>query len=204
MAAELNETHCSLGVYTGLFGTFNPPNNPPYSHILSKTQELAKTLPNSLGQAVRTHVTGHSLGGSYSTFCFTRLIIDVAPETLPITIGNEYTFGAPRVGSDDYATLNSKLVEIQHGQSWRIVNNKDIVPQVPPTQIPPKTPERLHFHHIDIGMEIFPNKAPEVLPTEIGGEWPVPYPVHNLPEMLKAILQTKEHSKPILLQLRMC
>ena len=144
-AEKLNGTHCSLGVYTGLFGTFSPPNNPPYNNILSETQELAKTLPNSLGQAVRTHVTGHSLGGSYSTFCFTRLIIDVAPDTLPITIGNEYTFGAPRVGSDDYATLNSKLVEIQHGQSWRIVNNKDIVPQVPPTEIPPKTPERLQF-----------------------------------------------------------
>ena len=87
--------------------------------------------------------------------------MNVAPGGMPIAMGDEYTFGAPRVGSDDYAELNAKLVYYQAGQSWRVVNDQDIVPQIPPTEIPPETPERLQFHHIDNGMRIFPHKGPE-------------------------------------------
>lgn len=191
---KLNQTHCSKGVYTGLFGTFDPPYNEAYSYILNGTQDLAKKLPNSLGYAVNVHVTGHSLGGSYSSFCYTQLLIDVAPNATPIVIGDEYTFGSPRVGSDDYARLNGKLVSVQTGQTWRIVNNKDIVPQVPPTKIPPETPERLQFHHVDNGIMIFPDKTPLALPSEIGGPWPEPYDVKNLCDLLKAILDTSDHS----------
>ena len=67
--AYLDGTHCSIGVYTGLFGQFDQPNDPPYKNILSETKRLAQDLPNSLGHPVRVHVTGHSLGGSYSSFC---------------------------------------------------------------------------------------------------------------------------------------
>lgn len=193
---KLNKTHCSKGVYTGLFGIFDPPNNPPYAHILDKAQRLAKSLPNSLGKAACVHVTGHSLGGSYSSFCYTQLLIDVAPNKMPIVMGDEYTFGAPRVGSDDYAELNFKLVGVQPGQSWRIVNNQDIVPQVPPTEIPPATTERLDFHHIDKGIQIFPDKVPQPLPSELGAPWPKPYPIHDVTDLIKAILQTSDHSKP--------
>lgn len=196
MGDKLNQTHCSNGVYTGLFGNFHPPNDPSYAHILDATQALAKTLPNSLGQAACVHVTGHSLGGSYSSFCYTQLLIDVAPNKMPIVMGDEYTFGAPRVGSDDYAELNSNLVGLQPGQSWRVVNNQDIVPQVPPTEIPPATKERLDFHNIDQGIQIFPDKLPQPLPSELGAPWPKPYPIDNIPDMINAILQTSDHSKP--------
>lgn len=196
----LNNTHCSIGVYTGLFGQFEKPNDPPYKNVLSETKRLAQSLPKSLEDPVRVHVTGHSLGGSYSSFCYTQLLTDVAPEGTPIAIGDEYTFGAPRVGSDDYVQLNAKLLDYQAGQSWRIVNNQDIVPQVTPTEIPPTTPERLHFHHIDNGMQIFPDKGPEKIDSERGREdWPKPYPIKNLLDFIEAISQTKDHSKPRLL-----
>ena len=198
--AFLDKTHCSIGVYTGLFGQFNQPNDPPYKNILSETKELASRLPNSLKDPVRVHVTGHSLGGSYSSFCYTQLLMDVAPGGMPITMGDEYTFGAPRVGSDDYVQLNAKLVDYQAGQSWRIVNDQDIVPQIPPTEIPPATPERLHFHHIDNGMQIFPNKGPEKIASERGRkDWPKPYGIKTLDEFIKALSKTKDHSKPRLL-----
>lgn len=118
---RLGGTHCSVGVYTGLFRQFDPPNDPPYANILSGTEKLAQALPNSLGRRVRIHVTGHSLGGSYSTFCFTQLMLDVAGDTMPIALGDEYAFGAPRVGSNDYVQLNANLVGLHDGQSWRIV-----------------------------------------------------------------------------------
>jgi hypothetical protein len=192
---ELGHTHCSNGVYEGLFGTFDTPDNPPYADIRSQTIALAQKLPNSLGQSVRIHVTGHSLGGSYSSFCYTKLLIDIAPNKMPISIGDEYTFGAPRVGSDDYAQLNFDLVSLQAGQSWRIVNNQDIVPQVPPTLIPPATTERLQFHHIDNGVQIFPDRAPEGLSSERGGPWPTPYDINNFNDMKNAILNSSDHSK---------
>ena len=125
---------------------------------------------------------------------------DVAPGGMPIAIGDEYTFGAPRVGSDDYVQLNATLVGYQAGQSWRIVNDQDIVPQIPPTEIPPTTPERLHFHHIDNRMQIFPNKGLEKIDSERGRkDWPKPYGIKNLEEFKKAISDTKDHSKPRLL-----
>ena len=198
--AFLDKTHCSIGVYTGLFGQFDQPNDPPYKNILSETKELAQRLPNSFEYPVRVHVTGHSLGGSYSSFCYTQLLIDVAPGGMPIAIGDEYTFGAPRVGSDDYAQLNAKVVDLQAGQSWRIVNDQDIVPQIPPTEIPPSTPERLQFHHIDNGMQIFPDKEPEKIASERGRtDWPKPYDIKTFEELVKAIVQTADHSKPRLL-----
>ncbi len=193
----LDNTHSSIGVYTGLFGQLDQPNDPPYENILNETKRLAQRLPNSPKNPVRVHVTGHSLGGSYSSFFYTELLIDVAPEGMLIAIGDEYTFGAPRVGSDDYVQLNAKLVDYQAGQSWRIVNDQDILPQVPPTEIPPTTPERLHFHHIDNGMPIFPKKGPEDIDSERGRkDWPKPYPIKTVDDFIKAIRETKEHSKP--------
>ena len=123
-------------------------------------------------------------------------MLDVAGDTMPIAVGDEYAFGAPRVGSNDYAQLNADLVGLHDGQSWRIVNDQDIVPQVPLTKIPPQTEERLEFHHIDNEVQIFPAKAPQALPSEVGG--PKPYDIKNLPDLITAILQSLDHSKPML------
>lgn len=188
------QTKVSQGVYTGLFGNF-PGKGTPYKQILSATREAAKKLPNTSGLAVPAHVTGHSLGGSYSTLCYTQLLIDVAPSNLSpgmMFMGDEYTFGAPRIGSNEWSRLTSKLVEVQRGRSWRIVNNHDLVPQVPPTTLQPKQRD---FHHIDTGVHIWPYKEPSQLPSEVNQPNPKPYPIYSILYLIPTIIMVLDHRK---------
>jgi len=70
--------------------------------------------------------TGHSLGAALATLAASR---STRP---PCAV---YTFGSPRVGNSDFvATLGNTPV-------YRVVNNRDIVPNVPPSQAP------LYFRH---------------------------------------------------------
>ena len=70
--------------------------------------------------------TGHSLGAALATLAASR---SARP---PCAV---YTFGSPRVGNSDFvATLRNIAV-------YRVVNNRDIVPNVPPSQAP------LYFCH---------------------------------------------------------
>lgn len=150
------EIQVSEGVYTSLFGKLNGEDNTPYDLILSRIRERASQVPNSKGGPIPIHVTGHSLGGSYASMCNTQFLIDVAP-SLPgadeIVMGDEYTFGSPRVGKMAWATITSKLVDVHSDQSWRIVNNKDLVPRVPSTSLKPR---ELAFCHVDQGVHIWP------------------------------------------------
>ncbi|KAF2836459.1 lipase [Patellaria atrata CBS 101060] len=189
----LENKRVSIGVYTGLFGDFEPPWNPPYTHIKSRLNELAKALPNTVGGAIPTHVTGHSLGGSYSQFCYSQLLIDVAPETpsnIFFFMGDEYTFGAPRVGCEEWSEMTLNLVGWQRGRSWRIVNDKDIVPQVPPTMI---KPAQLDFYHIDDGMRIFKDKNPEPIPTERHLPPAPPYDIKTMKDLIDTVIKIRYH-----------
>lgn len=184
----------SQGVYTGLFGNF-PGKGVPYNQILSATRDAASKLPNTSGRPVPAHVTGHSLGGSYSTLCYTQLLIDVAPSNPgagEMMMGDEYTFGSPRIGSNEWARLTNKLVEVQRGRSWRIVNNHDLVPQVPPTTLQPK--ER-NFHHIDTGVHIWPYKEPAQLPSEVDQPNPKPYPIYSILYLIPSLIMVLDHRK---------
>jgi len=69
-------------------------------------------------------VTGHSLGGAMASLASTWLSYNsVAPRKNIIL----YTFGMPRVGNYDYALQHDQLVN----NSWRVVNDNDIVPHFP-------------------------------------------------------------------------
>ena len=184
----------SQGVYTSLFGNF-PGKGVPYEQILTATRLAAAKLPNTSGRAVPAHVTGHSLGGSYSTLCYTQLLIDVAPSNPgpgEMMMGDEYTFGAPRTGSDEWARLNLTLVNAQRGRSWRIVNNHDLVPQVPPTTLQRKQRD---FHHINTGVHIWPYKAPEQMPTEIDKKNPKRYPIYSILYLIPSLIMVFDHRK---------
>ncbi|KAF4869029.1 hypothetical protein CGCSCA1_v011714 [Colletotrichum siamense] len=51
---------------------------------------------------VRRHVAGHSLGGAYSSFCYAQILIDDAkPTQEKVQMGEDHTFGCPRIGSND-------------------------------------------------------------------------------------------------------
>ncbi len=69
-------------------------------------------------------VTGHSLGGGEAALAAVRLA------SLGVPIEAVYTFGAPRAGNEAFARAASELLD---GQFYRIVNETDIVPHLPPT-----------------------------------------------------------------------
>ena len=69
-------------------------------------------------------VTGHSLGGALAALLAATLLENKMP------VHGLYTFGAPRVGDEEFAgQLNASLRGQAH---WRVVNEGDMVPHVPP------------------------------------------------------------------------
>ena len=66
-------------------------------------------------QGRKIWITGHSLGAALATLCVGRYG----------DVQGVYTFGSPRVG-------NSAFKENLEAEIYRIVNNEDIVPRVPP------------------------------------------------------------------------
>jgi triacylglycerol lipase len=82
------------------------------------TASLDKNVPSDCP----LFIAGHSLGAALATLAASLR----QPRAL-------YTFGSPRVGDDDFgATLSG-------GNVFRVVNNRDVVPTVPPP---------LPFHHV--------------------------------------------------------
>lgn len=192
----LRGVRVSEGVYTGLFGTFAVPNDPPYDNILLQLEAIAAALPNTAAgnPPVRTHVTGHSLGGSYSSLCYANMLVDSVGglKLAHLAMGDEYTYGAPRVGSEGWAVMNGGLVTETEGQSWRVVNADDLVPRVPPTLL---KPDQTDFYHIDRGMRIFSDKKPEPIPSEIGLPPPPPLPLHTIKDIIEAVIGAKNHGR---------
>jgi hypothetical protein len=187
----LEQNFVSTGVYTGLFGTFKD-GSIPFDVIQSEVELLARSLSNYTGP-VLTHVIGHSLGGSYAQLCFAQMLIDAnvqPPKDISFTIGDQYSFGAPRVGNEDWAKANATWIAVQRGSTWRIVNNKDIVPQVPPTKL---KPDQLDFYHTDNGKRIFKYHAPENIASEIGGPPPPPFSVNSFKDLVNAAIDCEHH-----------
>ncbi|KAF4840883.1 Lipase [Colletotrichum siamense] len=122
-----------------MFAKYDAMEDITYEHILAAFKVCVdKILTATTDSTVRTHVTGHSLGGAYSSFCYAQILVDDGKLTQEkIQTGDEYTFGCPRVVSNDWAAMNQDRVSKKKGQSWRIVNDEDLVPQVPPTTVKP-------------------------------------------------------------------
>jgi hypothetical protein len=91
-----------------------------------------------------------------------------------ICLSHRYTFGAPRVGRGDFVKSFKEAVHAPFGSSWRIVNNKDLVPKVPASL--PWPFSRDPFIHVDAGYKIYPDANPNPMPSEIGKHptWPIP------------------------------
>jgi hypothetical protein len=72
------------------------------------------------------YVTGHSLGGALaSLFSIYAVVNFLIPYTSAPTM---YTYGQPRVGDYGYSTAHLQYVP----NSFRLVNNRDPVPHLPP------------------------------------------------------------------------
>lgn len=119
-----------------MFGKYDAMKDIAYEHILAAFKVCVDKVPTATtGSLVRTQVMGHSLDGAYSSFCYAQMLIDDAKLTQErIQMGDEYTLGCPHVGSNDW---NQYLMSRKEGQSWRIVNDEDLVPQVPPNTLKP-------------------------------------------------------------------
>ena len=80
-------------------------------------------------------VTGHSLGGALATIVAVGLKEKLEDSTVAAPLlarGIDirlYTFGAPRVGTKAFATYANQLLP---GAIFRVVNNGDVVPTLPP------------------------------------------------------------------------
>jgi triacylglycerol lipase len=71
-------------------------------------------------------ITGHSLGGALAVLAGGACAYD--PDTL-LPVNGVYTFGQPRVGLHDFCNN----IELKFGRVYyRFVNNRDVVPRVPP------------------------------------------------------------------------
>ncbi|KAG8713017.1 hypothetical protein FRC11_013560 [Ceratobasidium sp. 423] len=155
-------TNVSKGVFNGMFMEHEPGR--AFDLIRLALNDLVPNIPNDKKQPVRTHVAGHSLGGSYSNLCFTQFTVS---GTLPqlAKLGDLYTFGCPRIGYEDFASAAKEHLGPETGSSWRIANDGDLVPQVPPKA--PWTHDS-PFNHLDNGYHLSPYDVPVAIPTEIG------------------------------------
>jgi len=94
---------------------------------------LEKSWPQLLA-LVRSHstagqpiiLTGHSLGGAQAVLSAARLAV------LGFPVDSLYIYAVPRVGDDVYARFVSRLFP---NRIYRFVNNEDIVPRLPPSQV---------------------------------------------------------------------
>ncbi|KAF5026915.1 hypothetical protein F66182_945 [Fusarium sp. NRRL 66182] len=191
----LKNQQVSEGVYTGLFTEFEDKDKgkyKPYNHIAETLGVIAQRLHKEDGSTVRLHVTGHSLGGSYSSLCTAQLLIDVPGLEPHFKMGDEYTFGAPRVGSDNWANMNAELMEEGEGQMWRIVNRDDLVTDVPPTDILPYQ----GFYHVDNGFRIFKDAPPEPIQSERNGPPPKGRNFKSWEDLKKAIFKDDRYHFP--------
>jgi triacylglycerol lipase len=84
-------------------------------------------------EALPLVITGHSLGGALATIAAHALQERMAsPERKPIETVSVVTFGQPRVGDGEFARQYDRRFGPLH---WRVVNNRDIVPRLPPREM---------------------------------------------------------------------
>lgn len=190
----LDDKKVSEGVFTTLFGDYKTLDDIPYRTIQNLSTASAAALSKQAeGLATMTHVTGHSLGASYASMCYAQLLMDVAPPAGPgMLMGDQYTFGSPRIGGNEWAGMNKSLAGAQKGQTWRIVNENDLVPQVPPTNLP-RMQDLVDFHHLDNGIQIFSDKSPKRLPSEINQPNLPPYPIVSIWDFLTNVMDSIDH-----------
>lgn len=90
-----------------------------YLSVARQVNLAAKSLLANC-QGCHIYVTGHSLGGAIATLA----AADLFSLTPDLTL---YTFGSPRVGDIKFASYFDKIVP----DTFRIVNEKDLVPHIP-------------------------------------------------------------------------
>ncbi|MCI5125416.1 MAG: lipase family protein [Candidatus Electrothrix sp. AR5] len=95
-----------------------------YHALKSVWSKVAKEIVSLRTNEQSVWFTGHSLGAALTTLAAATLYFYDKKQL----VSGVYTFGQPRVGNSDFATLyNADLKE----KTFRIVNNNDVVTRVP-------------------------------------------------------------------------
>ncbi|MGA9392551.1 MAG: lipase family protein [Candidatus Sulfotelmatobacter sp.] len=105
---------------------------------LAITREVERGAAPRAGEGRRTRptvVTGHSLGGALTT-----LFVMENASKKKFDISTLCTFASPRVGTKEFVRLFDSLPI----NSWRIANQHDLVPK-----LPPHVPVVLDYVHVD-------------------------------------------------------
>ena len=82
------------------------------------------------------YITGHSLGGASAAMLTAMLLSDKAYKPIVPKLKAVYTFGAPMIGSPEFAQACNE-VEFLRERVIRYIYADDVVPQVPPTESGP-------------------------------------------------------------------
>jgi triacylglycerol lipase len=112
----------------------------------------------------RLFITGHSLGGALAVLAAAVLQFEAHRSVTAV-----YTYGQPRVGNEEFSTaFNSALGSV----TFRHVNDLDIVPHLPPTQLPGRPVLRAPSSVIDFlrTLENAPREVQEALEVVVAGE----------------------------------
>ncbi|ORC90252.1 lipase [Trypanosoma theileri] len=95
-------------------------------------KELLKLITESPNRSLKVLITGHSLGGAMAVLAAADFASQGYPDVMHPPKFELYTFGAPRVGNNAFASWVSALFCRGRHKSYRITNNQDVVPHLPP------------------------------------------------------------------------
>ena len=104
-------------VHQGFLDIFRQKISEP---LLATVQQLDPTIP--------CYITGHSLGSAIATLAALEIALNTPQIREQIQL---YTYAAPRVGNSDFAQAHNNLIP----NSYRIVNQGDFIPLIPPVKI---------------------------------------------------------------------
>ncbi|HWF73559.1 MAG TPA: lipase family protein [Solirubrobacteraceae bacterium] len=98
-----------------------------------KGQSVLKAGGRMPGKLEALYITGHSLGGASAAMLAAMLVTDPAFARIAAKLKAVYTFGAPMIGSPEFARACNKNAFL-HRKLIRYVYANDIVPQLPPKE----------------------------------------------------------------------
>ncbi|KZT23320.1 alpha/beta-hydrolase [Neolentinus lepideus HHB14362 ss-1] len=186
-------TNVSKGIFNALFGTYGD-SGVPMDHIM---EFIEKSASHKGSTRLVPHSTGHSLGASYATLCYSQLLLYYSTNPVEWTLGDMYNYGSPRIGEDSFAARLRTAVRNAPGSTWRIVNANDSVTSVPPVPkhlyvFEPLEDDPRIYIHVDTAYHISTSTAPVLMDSEIGRN---PGPAPKTVEYLQDVQHQKDHKQ---------
>jgi pimeloyl-ACP methyl ester carboxylesterase len=112
--------------------SIDDPSVPGKDLLSAKLAELTRTNPGE--PKIGIYITGHSLGGAIATAMAARLL-DRMDRGEPIELRGVYTYGAPKLGNDDFRDKFEASAAAHHVTVARFRNGNDLVTSVGPSRI---------------------------------------------------------------------